>query len=215
MNDLTPPSTPQGDIQTLLDLCLNTRYGTLLLDNQTQEATLHTQLLSSEIDDLTAVRSTPLQARVQAFVDGCPCLVLEANAHQHDFLWVIPLWHSLARQWLKAIQTQGPIQVMLQGSDKPECLTLMRLRVPQSDLGLLLQLDNTDQDTDWQNSTDAMLVSGFRALVEQHAYPDRASRLRLAVACDPIRADALYQTYQLGSELVNRFFEDVATQTRH
>jgi len=199
MNDLTHITTPSGEIQTLLDLCEDTRYGALLLDEETQEATLHTQLLSSEIDDLTSARKTPLKARVQAFVEGHPCLVLEVRAHEHDFQWLLPLWQPLGRQWLQAVQGQGQMQVLLRGSDKLECLTVMRMRFPEEGIGLLLALDSTDKDTDWQTSTDAMLISGFRALVEQHADPERANRLCLAVACDPVRADALQQTYQLGS----------------
>lgn len=215
MNDLTHITTPSGEIQTLLDLCQNTRYGALLLDEETQEATLHTQLLSSEIDELTSERTTPLKASVQAFVEGHPCLVLEARAHEHDFQWVLPLWQFLARQWLQAVQRQGQFQVLLQGSDKPACLTVMRMRVPEGDIARLFELDTKDKDADWQTSTDAMLVSGFRALVEQHADPQRANRLRLAVACDPVRADALQQTYQMGSGLVNRLFQGMATQTKH
>ena len=215
MNDLNPPIIPQGDIQTLLDLCENTRYGALVLDDATQEASLHTRLLSSEIDDLTAVRSYPLKARIQAFVEGHPCLVLVSEARLHDFQWVIPLWQSLASEWLQAVQSQGQFQVLLQASDQPEFLSLMRMRVPDGDIKLLLGMDIANKDSDCHNSTDAMLVSGFRALVEQHADLDRASRLRLAVACDPVRADALYETYQRGAALVNELFEDIEIQTRH
>jgi len=215
MNDLKPPIIPQGDIQTLLDLCENTRFSALSLDDETQEPVLYTLMLSSEIEDLTAVKTYSPKAGIQAFVASYPCLVLTAEARLHDFQWVIPLWHSLARQWLQAVQSQGQFQVLLQASDQPELLSLMRMRVPDRDVKLPLGLDTADQDSDCQNSTDAMLVSGFRALVEQHADPDKANRLRLAVACDPARADALYETYQLGSALVNQLFEDMATQTKH
>lgn len=213
MNHAPPLSTTQPSLQSLLDLCELNRYSALIHQTD-QQAVLHTGLLSWEILDLQSSREPRLRANVQEFLNGYPCLLLETSASQIDLRWLIPLWQTAARPWLQAIQHQGQLRLMLQASDQPEFSTLLSMEAPREDIEKLLALD-VPALTDFRACAEAMMLSGFRSMVAIHAHPEQAQRLRMAVACDPASAEAIYITFQQGAALVNRWFDDSASLPTH
>jgi len=84
--------------------------------------------------------------------------------------------------------------------------------VPKADIEKLLTLE-VAQKLDRLQSTEAMMLSGFRSLVVMHKDGSRPERIRLAVACDPESAEALHDTYHLGATQLNRMLRETSTQT--
>jgi len=208
------PTASQPELQALLDLCAQTRYSALLPPSDQDGAVLHIQLLSSEIDDLKTRREPKLRTVIQAFFNGLPCLVLDAAASQIDLRWLIPLWQPAARPWLQAVRRQGQLLVMLQASDRPEMVTLLHMNAPVEDIDKLLALD-IKTSTDLHDCAQTMMLSGFRALVGLHTNREQALRMRLAVACDPLTADALHTTFQKGAGIVNHLFREMVLKPVH
>ena len=213
MNPTLISQAIQPDMQSLLGLCERTRYSTLLQHTEHQ-AVLHTALLSWEIFDRQTHRASRLRVGIQEFLEGYPCLVVDAQASQMDLRWLIPLWQPAARPWLEAVQRQGQLQVMLQASDQPEFVTLLRLNAPSEDIEKLLALE-TPVLEDFHSCAEVMMLSGFRSMVAIHADPKQARRMRLAVACDPDSAESIYITFQQGAALVNRIFDGLASLPAH
>jgi hypothetical protein len=214
MNDSSPSVAIQPEMQTLLDLCAQTRYSALLPPSDKDGAVLHIRLTSSEIDDLKTRREPQLRASIQVFIEGYPCLVLDAAASQMDLRWLIPLWQPAARPWLQAVRRQGQLQVMLQASDRPELVTLLRMDAPVEDIDKLLAL-NIEASTDLHECAETMMLSGFRSLVTMHAQPEQARRMRLAVACEPAIAESLHVTYQQAAGLVSQIFHEMSSHPVH
>jgi len=205
------PTVSLPELQALLDLCAQTRYSALLPPSDQDGAVLHIRLLASEIDALKTRRDPKLRTAIQAFFNGLPCLVLDAAASQIDLRWLIPLWQPAARPWLQAVRRQGQLLVMLQASDRPEMVTLLRMNAPVEDIDKLLALD-IEASTDFRDCAAAMMLSGFRVLVGLHTNREQALRMRLSVACDPLTAVSVHTTFQEGAGMVKQSFREAWSQ---
>jgi hypothetical protein len=212
MNEAISPQDILPEMQTLLDLCAQTRYSALLPPSNQNGAVMHLRLLASEVDDLKSRREPQLRASIQEIIEAHPCLVLDAAASRMDLRWLIPLWQPAARPWLQAVRHQGQLLVMLEAIDQPSMVTLLRMKAPAEDLDKLLALD-IEASTDFRHCADTMMLSGFRALVGLHTNREQALRMRLSVACDPVTAGSVHTTFQQGAGMVKQSFREVSSPT--
>lgn len=161
-------------------------------------------LSSDEVEDLYGGRAPSVQVAVQQWLPELPCLMLDIPCRRHHFLWVVPLWEEGARDWLETVVAQGRFTLLVDAQGGSRSIATTSHAPRGCDFEALRKAATVQPMTSMLESVEAMVMSGFRAMLDRTSNPQEPQRaLRTMVVARDGHAQPVLETFLRSADLGN------------
>ena len=212
--------------QHLLDRCYDFRGAVLLTPDEMALAArqrdmalpagwgIRTVLGAEELEDLYRDRQPKVRVSVQEWLPDLPCLTLDVPCRRHHFLWVIPFWEEGARDWLETLVAQGRFTLLVDARGGTRSIAMSSRAPLNDDFETMLKATNVQPIASKLESLEAMVMSGFRAMLDRTSSPQNSEReLRTMVVARDGHAQPILETF-LRSADIGKFMLKMARQDK-
>lgn len=175
---------------------------------------IRTVLSAEELEDLYRDRQPKVRLSVQEWLPDLPCLTLDVPCRRHHFLWVIPFWEDGARDWLETLAAQGRFTLLVDAEGGTRSIAMSSQAPLNCDFETMLKTSNVQPMASKLESLEAMVMSGFRAMLDRtSSLPDPQRLLRTMVVARDGHAQPILETF-LRSADVGKLMLNLASQDR-
>ena len=212
--------------QHLLDRCYDFRGAVLLTPDEMALAArqrdmalpagwgIRTVLSAEELEDLYRDRQPKVRVSVQEGLPDLPCLTLDVPCRRHHFLWVIPFWEDGARDWLETLVAEGRFTLLVDAEGGTRSIAMSSQAPLNCDFETMLKTSNVQPMASKLESLEAMVLSGFRAMLERTSSPQNSEReLRTMVVARDGHAQPILETFLRSADL-GKFMLKMARQDK-
>ena len=175
---------------------------------------IRTVLSAEELEDLYRDRQPRVRVSVQEWLPDLPCLTLDVPCRRHHFLWVIPFWEDGARDWLETLAAQGRFTLLVDAEGGTRSIAMSSQAPLNCDFETMLKTSNVQPMASKLESLEAMVMSGFRAMLDRtSSLPNPQRELRSMVVARDGHAQPILETF-LRSADVGKLMLNLARQDK-
>lgn len=163
---------------------------------------IRTVLTADEVEELYGDRASKVRLSVQELLPGLPCLTLDVPCRRRHFLWVIPFWEEGALDWMKTLAAEGRFTLMVDAQGDTRSIAMSSRAPLDDDFETVLKTIQVQPMASKLESLEAMVISGFRAMLDRASNPQEPQReLRTMVVARDGHAQPVLETFLRSADI--------------